>query len=124
LVLAADLHAKEVARHTWHSKVKEIEASSAFKSLAAAFNERLAKERSAAARYRLLTAAGMAFGLSLGRYRKEGYTLNERDAGKALTLLGLEDPKLLASLQEAEQLLANAQSAPAGIKTGINGLEM
>ncbi len=124
VVLTSDKQASEDAAEKWHEKTKEIEESPKFQELVEKLNRRLALERSAAARHRLLTQADMAFGISLPRYRKEGYKLSVSDARAAVALLGFQSSKLEAKLAEAERLWNICETAPPSIKTGVNGLKM
>lgn len=124
LVLISYLEEIRRARDQWYQKLKEIESSPAFRALAVALDERLARERSAAARYRLLRDSGLAYGMSLPRYRRHGYTLEPDGIASALQLLGIQSSELLAKQAEVERLWKQSQIVPPGIETGINGLEM
>jgi hypothetical protein len=85
---------------------------------------RLARERSAAARHRLLVGAGLGAGMSLGQYRRRGYKLSALDVTKAMAFLRVQDPKLAQLAKEARRFAAEMHREVRGIKTGINGLEM
>ena len=124
LVLRKDLREMETALEAWHKKRRGIESSSEFKELSKKLDIRLECERSAAARYRLLVSVDLAFGISLPKYRKEGYALESGDVRKALKLLGIQSPKLERLEAEADELWEQAHITPRPIKTGINGLEL
>jgi hypothetical protein len=124
LVLRSDLEQHREAEKNWHRKLREIEASQDFKDLAKKIDIRLAAERSDAARYRLLTAARLATGLSLQRFRRSGYQLSALHAKAALDLLQIQMQRLLAMADEADELADQMHRKPRGIKTGISGLEM
>jgi hypothetical protein len=123
LVLRDELEKHKDAEEKWHRKLREIEASSAFKELAQRLDQLLATAKSAAARHRLLSAAGLARTLSLGRYRRHGYHLSALDVSEAMKLVRMDTQELAQMAKEAGQLAEEMHHEVRAIKTGITGLE-
>ena len=119
LVLMSDLTEVRTASDAWHKMLREIKSSPAVKELAEKLDARLAQERSAAARYRVLRAAGLARIMSLSQYRQCGFALEPGHATVALKLLGIESPELQAMEADAEELWKQSQRVPSGFKIGI-----
>jgi hypothetical protein len=123
LVLRADLVKKDSATAAWHAKIKEIEALPSFVALRAKVDAILASQKSAAARYRILSAAGLASG-SLASYRKNNtFYFSGVNAGRAMKPLEFHDDKMQTKVAELKVLRDQADIMPKGLITGINGLE-
>ena len=124
LVLKIELKKREESSQNWHMKLREIESSQAFKELSEKLDARLGQERSAAARHRVLVHAGLATGMSLLRYRKQGHRLRTGEIEPALKLLGIQSTELESKALQAKRLWNLSELVPGGIETGIHGLEM
>jgi hypothetical protein len=123
LVLRKEVEEREEARRTRYNKLREIESSDAFKELVQRLEMRLALESSAAARHRVLSAAGLRPG-RIEKYRKTGYRLSASDVVAAMAFLGVDAPQLAEMAKEAEELAEEGHLPIQGVKTGISGLEM
>jgi hypothetical protein len=124
LVLRDDLEKHRKSEKYWHQKLREIESSPDFIKLRKQLDIRLAQEKSAAARYRLLGSAGLTTSVSLQRFRRSGYQLSSLYVTNAMELLGVNSPELEAKVTQAQQFADEMHNVPRGIKTGITGLEM
>lgn len=123
LVRRDELERHREAEKNWHRKLRQIEASSEFKELARRLEARLALDKSAAARYRTLSAAGLARTMSIGQYRKRGYKLSALDVSEAMEFLEFNAPELAKLATEANQFAVERHRDVPAIKTGISGLE-
>jgi hypothetical protein len=123
LVMRHEVEQREQARQTRYDKLWKIESSDTFKDLAQRLETRLALEKSAAARHRVLCAAGLR-PEGLEKYRKSGFRLSASGVAAALALLKVEAPELAELAKEAEELADEAYRPIQGVKTGINGLEI
>lgn len=124
LVLRSDLQEHNDAKANWHRTLRQIEACPEFKDLAKRIDMRLAGEKSMAARHRVLSAANLGHGMSLGQYRKRGYHLSALEVANAMALLRVNDPKLAEMAKQAETFAATMHRAVPAVKTGITGLEI
>jgi len=123
LVLRTDVERRESYSQAASAKRQEVASSSEFKTLEKDVTNWLAQGKSAAARHRMLVSAGLSGGMPLQRFRKSGFTFDERHVLPALDALKVDLPTLKALALEANRLWGLAFQDPPAIKTGIPGLE-
>jgi hypothetical protein len=123
LVESKDAEALRQRKRDWHEALRAIEQDLDFQALGLKLQEHLVASRSAAAKYRLLRAAGLTSGLSLEQYRRRGFELSPTQVEKTLSFLGVQLPNLSSKVAEAHALTHDWSAKPPAIATGITGLE-
>lgn len=123
LVLKVDVAKRDQFRMQWHAKIKAIEASPDFHELRKNFAQWLGPGRPATVRHRMIREAGVDNGVTLARFRRDGFTLEARRVLPALKVVPVHLPALEDLAKEAESLWKQGQAGPPAIKTGVCGLE-
>lgn len=122
-MLRKTLEKHEQDTQSWHKSLRDIEASPEFAELQSKLDLRLAAEKSAAARYRVLQVAGLTSSLTLARYRRGGFRLSGIGADAAMQFLKLKMPKLEKLIACEEEYSKAMRDVPKAIRTEISGLE-